>query len=704
MPMYRLCLSLCCVIVLLVGFAGCAVEQAGTQFKDGKQYGVTSSHVWRGRWWNYYERGSSYAAGEFWTEAIADLQEAVKQRDEDQRRARTYGLHFTDYFPHRELGVVYYRQGRYPEAIRELETSLRQVDTAKAKFYLNKARRGQIEQTQGDMTPPRIVLNSPPEGLLTKEFTVTVQGQVEDNTYVSAVTVQGQSQFIEVAEPQVPFRRDITLHDGVNTLEIVAVDLLGNLTKLQRSVRLDRQGPLVSVSRVEAVGGASPARVRVEGVCTDSSGVVRVVIAGQSLPIQAGQESPFRADLTLGAGLTMLPFEVEDMAGNVTRGTLALAPGTVTSQHQSPQPWLHWVALLGLPRPVSAGLGQMLPSWAVAPRPVAWPATTLRLAQSTGGTKPTIKFTNLAAQQTTYYDAVYLEGQVSDATPITLLTLNGENLLRREGQQVFFGYNAALQPGDNTFVVEATDKQGNTAKQEAVVHRKVTEVKRLDARLRLSILPLEKKGSGGSVADAVYDQFLTALVNHERFQLVEREKIEAILREQKLSQTALVEADTAAKVGKIASADGIIVGSVTETQNTIEVFARYVDVETGEVAVSEDVYGEDITLRTLRPLIEGLALKLRQRFPLVQGLVLKTEGQKVFVDLGNKQIKKYMKLLVFREGEGIKHPVTGQLLGAPTEVVGEVKVEAVFDDLAQGALRQQKDPAEVKQLDKVITK
>ena len=176
------------------------------------------------------------------------------------------------------------------------------------------------------------------------------------------------------------------------------------------------------------------------------------------------------------------------------------------------------------------------------------------------------------------------------------------------------------------------------------------------------------------------------------------------MREQKLSQTALVDTETAVRIGKIVAADGILIGSVTETPNALEVFTRFVDVETTEILAAEDIYGEDVNLRTLRPLLEGLSLKLRQRFPLVQGLVLKAEGKKIFVDLGNKQIKKYMKLIVFREGEAIKHPITGLVLGAPTEVLGEAKVEAVFDDLSQGIMQHQKAAGEVKQLDKAITK
>jgi hypothetical protein len=108
-------------------------------------------------------------------------------------------------------------------------------------------------------------------------------------------------------------------------------------------------------------------------------------------------------------------------------------------------------------------------------------------------------------------------------------------------------------------------------------------------------------------------------------------------------------------------------------------------------------------LPTLRFLLEGLSLKLRQRFPIIQGLVLKVENQRLFFNLGNKQIKKYMKLVIYRDGEPIKDPSTGQILGAPTEVLGEAKVEDVFDNLSQGII-QQNVSGEVKQLDKAITK
>jgi len=92
--------------------------------KDGKEYGKVSGAFFRHRWWNYYERGLSFAEGEFFPEAVSDLEEAIQQRTRDQRMARTYGMHFMDYFPHRELGIVYYETGDFEGAKRELEVSL----------------------------------------------------------------------------------------------------------------------------------------------------------------------------------------------------------------------------------------------------------------------------------------------------------------------------------------------------------------------------------------------------------------------------------------------------------------------------------------------------------------------------------------------------------------------------------------------------
>lgn len=93
-------------------------------------------------WWNYYERGTAYAEHQCWQEAVPYFQAAIAQRPQDAHRARTFGLRFIPYFPHRELGIVYYHLRQYPQAVRELETSLKHVanQNEKTEAFLNKAR------------------------------------------------------------------------------------------------------------------------------------------------------------------------------------------------------------------------------------------------------------------------------------------------------------------------------------------------------------------------------------------------------------------------------------------------------------------------------------------------------------------------------------------------------------------------------------
>jgi Curli production assembly/transport component CsgG/Glucodextranase, domain B len=683
------------LLLLLLSMAGCAVERGEVYVKEGKQYGVTSSQIWRGRWWNHYERGISYADGEFWDDAIADFQAALAQRQEDQRRARTYGLHFLDYFPHRELGIVYYRFARYPEAIYELEISLRREETAKAKFYLNRARKSLLEQTSRDTTPPRIVLDRPPDGLVTNRFSVEVVGHVEDEAYVSGIAVDGQALFVELAEPRIPFTREVDLHDGLNTIDIVAVDLLGHQAQQRLTVHVDRQGPLVSVERVELLGAPYQQQARVQGFLADRSRIQRFVLAGNPVPLQPGPEWPFRQEAPVTPGTASLPFEVEDAAGNVTRGEIALTPPASgppgTRQGTPAMPTFPRWALL-YPGTVLADLG-------------ALHSVPIQMAQRSDREPPVIKLARLEDRETVYDDAIYLEGEVTDLRAITAFAINGESLWRRKTQQLFFGQKLPLREGDNAFRLEAANEAGTTARRDLVVSRAVQKARQPGSRLRVIHMPFEKKGTPSVLAETVYDSLFDAFVSQKRFDFVDRHQLEAILRELKLSQTDLVDPATAAKIGKIAAAEGILIGTVVETQPALEVYARFVDVETSVVLAAADIYGEELTLRTMKTLMEGLALKLRRHFPLVEGSIIERKGRELFVDLTSSQgVMRYMKLIIFREGQESKHPTTGRMLKKPDTPLGDARITAVSTDLSKATLLHPEQSEDVQELDKVITK
>ncbi len=50
--------------------------------------------------------------------------------------ARTYARNFIDYFPHRELGIIYHKQGRHEESLSELNISLSALYSSRAESYL----------------------------------------------------------------------------------------------------------------------------------------------------------------------------------------------------------------------------------------------------------------------------------------------------------------------------------------------------------------------------------------------------------------------------------------------------------------------------------------------------------------------------------------------------------------------------------------
>lgn len=131
-------LSIFLFLTSLLILQGCQTFHDISIEKDGKRYGVTNG-LFKGQWWHHYERALSFAEGGFWKEAKLDLKEAIRLRKGDKKRAKAYSGRYIDYFPHRELGIIYYKQGRFQEAVRELKTSLSTEKSSQAESYLKLA-------------------------------------------------------------------------------------------------------------------------------------------------------------------------------------------------------------------------------------------------------------------------------------------------------------------------------------------------------------------------------------------------------------------------------------------------------------------------------------------------------------------------------------------------------------------------------------
>jgi hypothetical protein len=655
--------------------SGCASVDSGKVYeKDGKRYGVTSG-TFRNRWWNYYERAVSYSEGGYYSDAANDLATALGMRDTDGRRARTYGMHFVDYFPHREMGIAYLGLGRPEDAIRELELSMSQEDTAKSKFYLNKAREAVLLKSHAERTGPSVALDSQLPGV-TGAIEITVSGTATDDGYVSAVSVNGVAELVELASKEVGFKRTVPLAEGPNRITVSAAGLTGKTTTLEGTVVADRRGPAIGLDSPSTDMLAAGTPVPVSGVAYDTSGVTGITVNGIPVPVTPGLEVPFSTTITPdGPGIEIT---ATDAAGNTTTAIAGdgLAAGL-------PYPTRDGPVSLGL----CASAGGSVPG-----------------GGKDGAPGPRIKFKELAGELEVYYDSIYVDGQVSASTDVVSLKMNGEELLQRKGKNIFFNFTAPLKNGENTFDFVASDASGDVTKKTVNVIRAAQAARSIASRLSISAIPF-KANEGSFFSEPAYDSFLGSMTSQGRFKMVERALLEDVLAEQSLSQEDIVDPSTAARLGKVVAAECVLAGKLYETEHSVEVYARLVDTETAEVLGSHDVYGEDKSLAGVSRLMEGLATKFRNSFPLVEGIVIKADGDSIVVDIGKKKgVGRNAMLVVFKEGEPLVHPVTGKVLGSPTKILGKAKVTEVYDDMAMAEVVYTEKGAQVAPLEQVITK
>ncbi|MCP4349292.1 MAG: hypothetical protein GY795_27745 [Desulfobacterales bacterium] len=208
--------------------------------KDGKLYGVIKKKGWFGeelfryRWWNHYERALSFAEGGFWNQAEYHLKEAIKQKPDDQWDARTYGMRYIDYFPHRELGIVFHYQAkklekddiekakeRLKNSVNKLERSLEYTPSAKAVLYLERTYQSLAIHNMVKRLKPRITLNE----LRFRDDSVVFSGNVKDNTYIKSIS-------LNISDEETSYE---------NTSEFQPIFILNSKTDLTRNYDFQTQ-------------------------------------------------------------------------------------------------------------------------------------------------------------------------------------------------------------------------------------------------------------------------------------------------------------------------------------------------------------------------------------------------------------------------------------------------------------------------------
>jgi len=132
----------------------------------------------------------------------------------------------------------------------------------------------------------------------------------------------------------------------------------------------------------------------------------------------------------------------------------------------------------------------------------------------------------------------------------------------------------------------------------------------------------------------IADTLISDLGHLGRLQVVERERLDALLSELKLQQSGLVDPATAAKIGRILGAQALLMGSYTAIGETIRIDARIVEVETGLVLKAEEVTGRtDDFFQLEEALVEKIAAGLEAPLTTEERDFLARAGKRSFAAL-----------------------------------------------------------------------
>jgi len=127
-----------------------------------------------------------------------------------------------------------------------------------------------------------------------------------------------------------------------------------------------------------------------------------------------------------------------------------------------------------------------------------------------------------------------------------------------------------------------------------------------DSRPGIAVLPFENGGSYGqdrenyeALRRGIAGLLISHLAQNPSIRLVERSESQRLLDEQSLGAAGRVDRETAARVGRLVGARYMIAGTFIDLYGDFRVYARIIDVETGEIL---QVARPDVKLRELRDL------------------------------------------------------------------------------------------------------
>jgi len=116
--------------------------------------------------------------------------------------------------------------------------------------------------------------------------------------------------------------------------------------------------------------------------------------------------------------------------------------------------------------------------------------------------------------------------------------------------------------------------------------RQIVDKSKSESKQSIAVAPFQHgDGSLSVLSNYMVDELVLGLfsIPDAELRIVERSQLERMLQELKLSQSGLVDVETAKQLGKVHGVDALIVGSITPIGERVRVIARMISTESGRV-------------------------------------------------------------------------------------------------------------------------
>lgn len=259
------------------------------------------------------------------------------------------------------------------------------------------------------------------------------------------------------------------------------------------------------------------------------------------------------------------------------------------------------------------------------------------------------------------------------------------------------------------------------------------------------------RGGAKTVGAGAAKMLETALVKSGNFEVFTRQELDKVLKEQALGQTGMITPQSAAKVGQMLGVNAIVIGSVTEfgekksgtqisgqtmraltggnnrnqslagallgagglgfskAEARVVIDVQLIDTTTGRIIYADSAEGVESSMgisiagisagssiddtqvgKALRKSIKKLVVQISKQMANVPwgARVVKATGREILINAGmNSNIQPGSTFLVYKKGEELKDPATGESLGFEETLIGEAMATQIMERVTKAVVK-----------------